>query len=298
MAVRSVAFCPRVWLRSSTLNGLALSRSKSRTKTRPAASAMSCFIATGSRRSKLRRQAGRGVSTATAHCSACWPKRTESGSRTCLTRCWRSTRRLSIRLPHQITAVYGEMLSRQPLRFLLADDPGAGKTIMTGLFIKELMARGDSPAVLDRLPRQSCRAVAGRTRPPVPPAVRDHDKRRARSRTHRQLVQRERLGHLPPRQAQPRRGRAGQAPADRLGPDRLRRSPQAQRHLLRQRGQVHQALPARAAPLDAHPPFPAADGHAAQRQRGRLPAIHGLARRRPLRRASSATACMSPMPRT
>ncbi|MGI8911230.1 MAG: helicase-related protein [Rubrobacteraceae bacterium] len=46
-------------------------------------------------------------------------------------------------LPHQITAVYGEMLSRQPLRFLLADDPGAGKTIMTGLLIKELMVRGD-----------------------------------------------------------------------------------------------------------------------------------------------------------
>ena len=46
-------------------------------------------------------------------------------------------------LPHQITAVYGEMLPRQPLRFLLADDPGAGKTIMTGLFIRELQARGD-----------------------------------------------------------------------------------------------------------------------------------------------------------
>lgn len=46
-------------------------------------------------------------------------------------------------LPHQISAVYGEMLSRQPLRFLLADDPGAGKTIMTGLLIKELMVRGD-----------------------------------------------------------------------------------------------------------------------------------------------------------
>ncbi len=46
-------------------------------------------------------------------------------------------------LPHQITAVYAEMLPRQPLRFLLADDPGAGKTIMTGLFIKELVARGD-----------------------------------------------------------------------------------------------------------------------------------------------------------
>src|SRR5439155_2557814 len=46
-------------------------------------------------------------------------------------------------LPHQITAVYSEMLKRQPLRFLLADDPGAGQTIMAGLFIKELQARGD-----------------------------------------------------------------------------------------------------------------------------------------------------------
>jgi superfamily II DNA or RNA helicase len=46
-------------------------------------------------------------------------------------------------LPHQITGVYEAMLPRQPLRFLLADDPGAGKTIMAGLLIKELIARGD-----------------------------------------------------------------------------------------------------------------------------------------------------------
>ena len=46
-------------------------------------------------------------------------------------------------LPHQITAVYEKMLPRQPLRFLLADDPGAGKTIMAGLLIKELLMRGD-----------------------------------------------------------------------------------------------------------------------------------------------------------
>ena len=46
-------------------------------------------------------------------------------------------------LPHQITAVYGEMLPRQPLRYLLADDPGSGKTIMTGLLIKEEIVRGD-----------------------------------------------------------------------------------------------------------------------------------------------------------
>jgi len=46
-------------------------------------------------------------------------------------------------LPHQIRAVYGELLPRTPLRFLLADDPGAGKTIMAGLYIKELALRGD-----------------------------------------------------------------------------------------------------------------------------------------------------------
>jgi superfamily II DNA or RNA helicase len=46
-------------------------------------------------------------------------------------------------LPHQIEAVYSKMLPRQPLRYLLADDPGAGKTIMAGLFCKELMIRGD-----------------------------------------------------------------------------------------------------------------------------------------------------------
>lgn len=46
-------------------------------------------------------------------------------------------------LPHQIEAVYHEMIPRQPLRFLLADDPGAGKTIMAGLLVRELMLRGD-----------------------------------------------------------------------------------------------------------------------------------------------------------
>ena len=45
-------------------------------------------------------------------------------------------------LPHQLTAVYEAMLGRQPLRFLLADDPGSGKTVMAGLLIKELLIRG------------------------------------------------------------------------------------------------------------------------------------------------------------
>ncbi len=51
-------------------------------------------------------------------------------------------------LPHQIEAVYEQMLPRQPLRFLLADDPGAGKTIMSGLYIRELAIRGDADRVL------------------------------------------------------------------------------------------------------------------------------------------------------
>ena len=46
-------------------------------------------------------------------------------------------------LPHQITAVYEQMLNKHPLRYVLADDPGAGKTIMTGLLLKELIIRGD-----------------------------------------------------------------------------------------------------------------------------------------------------------
>jgi superfamily II DNA or RNA helicase len=51
-------------------------------------------------------------------------------------------------LPHQITAVYESMLPRQPLRFVLADDPGAGKTIMAGLLIRELLMRADAKRVL------------------------------------------------------------------------------------------------------------------------------------------------------
>src|SRR5262249_2812395 len=45
-------------------------------------------------------------------------------------------------LPHQLEAVYESMLPQTRLRFLLAHDPGAGKTIMAGLLIKELKLRG------------------------------------------------------------------------------------------------------------------------------------------------------------
>ena len=45
-------------------------------------------------------------------------------------------------LPHQIEAVYHYILKSPNIRFLLADDPGAGKTIMAGLFLKELKYSG------------------------------------------------------------------------------------------------------------------------------------------------------------
>ena len=72
-------------------------------------------------------------------------------------------------LPHQIAAVYHEMLGRQPLRFLLADDPGAGKTIMAGLLIRELILRGDierclvvCPANLGEQWQEECHDQPGR----------------------------------------------------------------------------------------------------------------------------------------
>ncbi len=87
-------------------------------------------------------------------------------------------------LPHQIIAVYDELLPVQPLRFLLADDPGAGKTIMTGLFIKELMLRGDlercmvvCPGVLAEQWQDELSVADSPPLVPVPPSARGEDLR-------------------------------------------------------------------------------------------------------------------------
>ena len=55
-------------------------------------------------------------------------------------------------LPHQIEAVYGYVLKLPRIRFLIADDPGAGKTIMAGLVIKELKLRGLAKRILIVVP--------------------------------------------------------------------------------------------------------------------------------------------------
>ena len=56
-------------------------------------------------------------------------------------------------LPHQLDAVYKHLLPLPRIRFLLADDPGAGKTIMAGLAMRELMQRGDVRRVLVLCPK-------------------------------------------------------------------------------------------------------------------------------------------------
>ena len=56
-------------------------------------------------------------------------------------------------LPHQLDAVYKHLLPLSRIRFLLADDPGAGKTIMAGLLIRELMQRGEVLRVLVLCPK-------------------------------------------------------------------------------------------------------------------------------------------------
>ena len=79
-------------------------------------------------------------------------------------------------LPHQRIAVYERMLPQEPLRFLLADDAGAGKTIMTGLYVREMLFRrrirrvlivppaglvGNWERELRTLFRLGCRIVSG-----------------------------------------------------------------------------------------------------------------------------------------
>src|SRR6185312_6225506 len=112
---------------------------------------MSCCIATMSRDFKSWSKDAHGVLMATGICSDSFRRHIVSALRICLIRYSLSIPPLSIRShtrsPLYITAVYEAMLPRQPLRFLLADDPGAGKTIMAGLLIKELI-NGGNPSVV------------------------------------------------------------------------------------------------------------------------------------------------------
>ena len=169
------------------------------------------------------------------------------------------------------------MLPRQPLRFLLADDPGAGKTIMAGLLIKELIARGDLQRCLIVCPGSLAEQWQDELyrRFHLPFEILTNDKLEA-ARTGNWFLETNlviaRLDKLSRNEDVQQKL---QAPDCRWDLDRLRRSPQDVRHVLRRRNQVHQALQARPASLDADAALPADDGDAAQRQGRRLPAIHG-----------------------
>ena len=64
--------------------------------------------------------------------------------------------------PHQMTAVYDYMLPQPELRFLLADEPGTGKTIMSGLWLREAQRLGSGKTGVGSLSRASYSQMAGR----------------------------------------------------------------------------------------------------------------------------------------
>ena len=188
-------------------------------------------------------------------------------------------------LPHQITAVYEAMLPRQPLRFLLADDPGAGKTIMAGLLIKELIVRGDLQRCLVVCPGSLAEQWQDELyrRFHLPFEILTNDKLEA-ARTGNWFLENNlviaRLDKL-----SPQRGRAGQAAGARLPWDLVVCDEAHKMSATFFGGEVKYTKRYRLGQLlsTPHAALPADDRHAAQRQGGGLPALHGAARRRPLR---------------
>ena len=104
-------------------------------------------------------------------------------------------------LPHQITAVYEAMLPRAAAALPAGRRSGAGKTIMAGLLIKELIARGDLKRCLIVCPGSLVEQWQDELSEEVPASVRDRHERQARGRPHRELVRGERPHDRPARQA-------------------------------------------------------------------------------------------------
>jgi hypothetical protein len=179
-------------------------------------------------------------------------------------------------LPHQITAVYEAMLPRQPLRFLLADDPGAGKTIMAGLLIKELITRGDLKRCLIVCPGSLAEQWQDELyrRFDLPFEIVTNDNLEA-ARTGNYFLEHDlviaRLDKLSRNEDVQRSSPCRRPP----GTSSSRRGAQDVGDLLRRRGQVHQALPPGPAARQHHAPPPSHERHAPQRQGGGLPALPG-----------------------
>ena len=148
-------------------------------------------------------------------------------------------------LPHQITAVYESMLPRQPLRFVLADDPGAGKTIMAGLYIRELIMRADARRILIVAPGSLVEQWRDELFEKF--GLEFRCSRASRSSSRRSGNPFEDIDQLIVRLDQLARNEELQEKLrlTRVGPGRLRRGAQARRPLLRHQAREDRALPAR-----------------------------------------------------
>ena len=187
-------------------------------------------------------------------------------------------------LPHQITAVYESMLPRQPLRFLLADDPGAGKTIMAGLLIRELIARGDLERCLIVCPGSLAEQWQDELyqRFQLPFEIMTNDKLEAARTGNWFLEENLVIARLDKLARDEQVQQKLQAPDTGWDLVVCERGAQDVGQFLRRRDPLHQALSAGAASVGADAPLPADDSDAAQRQGRGLPTLHGTDRQRPL----------------
>ena len=200
-------------------------------------------------------------------------------------------------LPHQIDAVYGEMLPRQPLRFLLADDPGAGKTIMAGLLIKELMLRGDVERCLIVAPgslvEQWQDELWHKFGLEFEILTTRHDRGVAHAAT-RSLSSNLLIARLD--QLVPQRGPAGEARATDWDLVVVDEAHKMSAHFFGDELREDEALPARRAARPSHPPPAADDGDAAQRARRRTSSSSWRCSTRTGSRASRERACTRSTP--
>ena len=171
------------------------------------------------------------------------------------------------------------MLPRQPLRFLLADDPGAGKTIMTGLFIRSSSRAATSRAASIVCPGSPRRAVAGRARPTkfdLPFDILTNDKLEAARIGNSFAEQQPRSSPAWTSSPATRTSRRSSRPRRPTGTSSCSTRPtRCPPPSSAARSRTPSATASAELLAPAHPPLPAPDRDAAQRQGGGLPAVHG-----------------------